>query len=131
MGQRGRFPEQPLGYVMSTKGIFRRAEVFVQWKSVFRDVRMSFMFERKAKISCNGGRSVTNNMRARQDYMRTLGKQTSAGLKITFVDMTYPGQHPELPSLSRHFFLVVKFRGNLVPSKLSLKRCLRLSPPLL
>ena len=32
-------------------------------------------------------------------------KQTSAGLKTTFVDMTYPGQRPELPSLSRHFLL--------------------------
>ena len=69
-------------------------------------VNLGLMFERKAKISCNGGRSVTNNLRARQDYMRTLGKQTSAGLKITFVDMTYPGQHPELPSLSRHFLLL-------------------------
>ena len=43
-GQRGRLPVQPLGYVMSTKVIFRRAEVF-------RDVRMQAnfgpMFERK------------------------------------------------------------------------------------
>ena len=29
--------------------------------------------------------------------------ETSARLKITFVDMTYPGQRPELPSLSHHF----------------------------
>ena len=28
-GQRGRLPVQPLGYVMSTKVIFRRVEVFV------------------------------------------------------------------------------------------------------
>ena len=28
-GQGGRLPVQPLGYVMSTKVIFRRAEVFV------------------------------------------------------------------------------------------------------
>ena len=28
-GQRGRLSVQPLGYVMSTKVIFRRAEVFV------------------------------------------------------------------------------------------------------
>ena len=28
-GQRGRLPVQPLGYVMSTKVIFRRAKVFV------------------------------------------------------------------------------------------------------
>ena len=43
-GQRRRLPVQPLGYVMSTKVIFRRAEVF-------RDVRMQAnlgpMFERK------------------------------------------------------------------------------------
>ena len=72
---------------------------------------LGLMFERKAKISCNGGRSVTNNLTARQDYMRTSRKtdfcqkkQTSAGLKITFVDMTYPGQRPELPSLSRVIF---------------------------
>ena len=45
--------------------------------------------------------------------MRMLGKQTSArkkktsaGLKITFVDLTYPGQRPELPSPSRHFLLL-------------------------
>ena len=71
------------------------------------------MFERKAKISCNEGRSVANNLRARQDYIRTFRKtdfrpkkQTSAGLKITFIDMTYPGQRPEVPSLSRHFLLI-------------------------
>ena len=43
-GQRRRLPVQPLGYVMSTKVIFRRAEVF-------RDVRMlaylDLMLERK------------------------------------------------------------------------------------
>ena len=80
---------------------------------------LGLMFERKAKISCNGGRSVNNNnLRARQDYMRKSRKtdfrqkkQTSARLKITFVDMTYPGQRPELPSLSRHFLLVVPFSG--------------------
>ena len=31
-GQRGRLPVQPLGYVMSTNVIFRRAEVFVKAK---------------------------------------------------------------------------------------------------
>ena len=35
-----------------------------------------------------------------------LGRQTSARLKITFVDMTYPGQRPEPPSLSPHFLLL-------------------------
>ena len=32
--------------------------------------------------------------------------ETSDGLKTTFVDMTYPDQRPELPSLSHHFHLV-------------------------
>ena len=36
--------------------------------------------------------------------------ETSTRLKITFVDMTYPGQRPELPSLSHHF-LLVKFNN--------------------
>ena len=60
---------------------------------------LGLMFERKAKISYNGGRSVTKNLIARQDCMRTSRKtdfrqknETSAGLKITFVDMTYLGQ---------------------------------------
>ena len=73
---------------------------------------LGLMFERKANISCNGGRSVTNNLREKQDYMRTSRKtdfrqkkQTSA---VTFVDMTSPGQRPELPSLSRHFRLASK-----------------------
>ena len=38
----------------------------------------------------------------RQTYART---NTSGRLKITFVDMTYPGQCPEPPSLSPHFLL--------------------------
>ena len=74
---------------------------------------LGLMFERKAKISCNCGRSVAKNLRARQDCVRTSRKtdfrqknQTSARLKITFVDMTYPGQRPEFSSLSRHFLLV-------------------------
>ena len=73
---------------------------------------LGLMFERKAKISCNGGRSVTNYLRARQDCMRTSWKtdfrqknETSAWLKIVFVDMTYPDEHSELPSLSHHFLL--------------------------
>ena len=59
----------------------------------------NLMFKRKAKTSCNGERSVTKNLRARQDCTRTCRKtdfrqknETSAGLKITFVDMTCPGQ---------------------------------------
>ena len=35
-----------------------------------------------------------------------LENETSARLKITFVDMTYPGQRPQYPSLSPHFPLV-------------------------
>ena len=77
------------------------------------EANLVVMFERKAKISCNGGRSVTKNLRAWQDCMRMSRKtdfcqknETSTGLKITFVDMTYPGQRPELPSLSHHFLLI-------------------------
>ena len=33
-------------------------------------------------------------------------RTSSARLKITFVDMTYPGQRPETPSLSSHFLLI-------------------------
>ena len=74
---------------------------------------LGLMFERKAKISCNYGlRSVTKNLTARQNCMRTSRNtdfrqknETSARLKVTFVNMTYPGQRPELPSLSRHFLL--------------------------
>ena len=81
---------------MSTKVIYRRAEVFVLacMKSVFREVRLQanlgLMFERKAKISCNSGQSVIKNLRARQDCRWTSRKtdfrqknETSAGLKIT------------------------------------------------
>ena len=59
-GQRGRLPVQPLGYVMSTKVIFRRAEVFVLVEDVRMRANLRLMFERKAKISCNGGRSGLN-----------------------------------------------------------------------
>ena len=41
----------------------------------------------------------------RQTSART---KTSARLKITFVDMTYPGQRTEPPSLSPHFLLVLE-----------------------
>ena len=104
-------------------------------KSVFRGARMQpnlgVMFERKAKISCNDGRSVTKNLRARNDCMRTSRKtgfhhknETSAGLKITSVDMTYPGQRPELPSLlllsSEHTLLFLRlWFQNLIPGPLS------------
>ena len=70
-GQRGRLSFQPLEYVMSTKVIYRRAEVFVLacMKSVFREVRtqanLGLMFEGKVKISCDSGQSVIKNLRAR------------------------------------------------------------------
>ena len=70
-------------------------------------VNLGLMFERKANISYNGGRSVTKNLRVRQDCMRT-SFQTDFRQKnetSAFVDLTYPGQRPELPSLSRHFLL--------------------------
>ena len=74
-GQRRRLPVQPLGYVMSTKVIFRRAEVF-------RDVRMQAnlgpMFERKyIFISLPRAPSFSlfpKNLRAKQDCMRTSRK---------------------------------------------------------
>ena len=104
-GQSGRLPVQPLGYVMSTKVIFRRVEVF---RDVSMQVNLGLMFERKAKISCNDGRSGLDvcacGRLGRQTSART---KTFARLKITFVDMTYPGQRPEPPSLSPHFLLAL------------------------
>ena len=88
---------------MSTKVIFRRVEVF---RDVRMQVNLGLMFERKAKISCDGGRSGLDvcacGRLGRQTSART---KTFARLKITFVDMTYPGQRPEPPSLSPHFLL--------------------------
>ena len=78
---------------------------------------LGLMFETKAKVSSVmvdevSHPGVTKNLRATQDYMRTSRKtdfrqknETSAGLKITFVNMTYPSQRAELPSLCRHFLL--------------------------
>ena len=75
---------------------------------------LGLMFEKKAKISCNSGQSVIKNLKARQDCRWTSQKtdfsqknETSTGLKITFVNITYPGQRPELPSLSRRFLLLI------------------------
>ena len=36
-----------------------------------------------------------------------LENEASARLKITFADMTYPGQRPQYPSLSPHFLLIL------------------------
>ena len=56
----------------------------------------------------------TKNLRAKQDCMQTSPRtKTSARLKITFVDITYPGQRLEPPSLSPHFLLV----GSNVPMR--------------
>ena len=67
---------------------------------------IGLMFERKAKISCDGGRCGLNVCkRLSMTACGRLGRQTSARLIITFVDMTYPGQRPEPPSLSSHFLL--------------------------
>ena len=116
--QRGRLSVQPLGYVKSTKVIYRRAKVFVLAEVCLprgpHAGQPRLIFERKAKISCNSGRSVIKNLRARQESMRTSQKtdfrqknNTSAGLKTTFMDITYHSQRPELPSLSRHFLLLI------------------------
>ena len=116
--QRGRLSVQPLGYAISMKVIYRRAEVFVLAEICLprgpHAGQPRLIFERKAKISCNSGRSVIKNLRVRQECMRTTRKtdfrqknKTSAGLKITFMDVTYPSQRPELPSLSRHFLLLI------------------------
>ena len=59
-GQRGRLPVQPLRYVMSTKVIFRRAEVSVLAVWYPRRPHAGLMFERKAKITCNVGQSGLN-----------------------------------------------------------------------
>ena len=86
-------------------------------KSVFREVRMQanlgLIFERIAKISCDGGRSVPKNLRARQDCMRTSREiyfrpksQTSVGLKTT-VSWTWhiPANALSFPLCPHHFLL--------------------------
>ena len=69
-GQRGRLPVQPLGYATSTKVIFIPAKVFVLAEACFPRrphagqprSDAGLMFERKAKISCNGGRGVARDL---------------------------------------------------------------------
>ena len=72
---------------------------------------LGLMFERKAKISCR--QSVSKKLGARQHCMRASRKtdfrqknEACSRLKISFVDLIYPRQRPEPPSLSRHFLLV-------------------------
>ena len=124
-GQRGRLPVQPLGYVMSTKVIFRRVEVF---RDVSMQVNLGLMFERKAKISCNGGRSGLDvcacGRLGRQTSART---KTFARLKITFVNMTYPGQRPEPPSLGITYIFAAGVRARSKKSFLYYKLRPRLS----
>ena len=82
---------------MSTKVIFRRAEVFVLGEVFFRDVRMQSCFALRflVKRENDGARGrlmniyFVSNIGPRLACMRT-SRKTSARLKITFVDMTYP-----------------------------------------
>ena len=62
-------------------------------------VRRHFLFSLR---TWERGKTACGRL-GRQNSART---KTSARLKITFVDMTYPGQGPELPSLYPHFLLL-------------------------
>ena len=42
---------------------------------------------------------------------------TSASLKITFMESTYPGQRPQSPSLSPHFLLIKFENGQIFLAK--------------
>ena len=75
-GQRGRLPVQPLGYVMSTKVIFRRAEVCLPrrphafWKDMMNIYSSAFHVRRHFLFSLRtweGGKTVCGR----------LGRQTS------------------------------------------------------
>ena len=68
-----------------------------KYSSAFH-VRRHFLFSMR---TWERGKTVCGRL-GRQTYFRT---KTSARLKITFVDMTYPGQRPEPPSVSPHFLL--------------------------
>ena len=103
-GQRWRLPVQPLGYVMSTKVIFRRAEVFFlaevclprrpHANSVWCHFLLSLRTWEPGKTNCG-----------RLGRQTSASTKTSASLKITFVDMTYPkdwtgSQRPSWASLA-------------------------------
>ena len=103
-GERGRLPVQPLGYVMSTKVIFRRAKVIV-----LAGLSSETSACRPTSVWCLKEKQRLHVMADEVDLTSAcgrLGRQTSARLKITFANMTYPGQRPEPPSLSPHFLLV-------------------------
>ena len=100
-GQRGRLPVQPLGYVMSTKVIFRRVEVFVlaevclprrphagQPRSdVWKKSKDFISLPRAPPFSL-----FTKNLRARQDCMRTSRKTDFRSSKNNFRghDISWP-----------------------------------------
>ena len=104
-GQRGRLPVQPLGYVMSTKVIFRRAKVIV-----LAGLSSETSVCRPTSVWCLKEKQRFHVMADEVDLTSAcgrLGRQTSARLKITFANMTYPGQRHEPPSLSPHFLLII------------------------
>ena len=110
-GQRGRLPVQPLGYVMSTKVIFRRAKVIV-----LANLSSKTSACRPTSVWCLKEKQRFHVMADEVDLTSAcgrLGRQTSARLKITFTNMTYPGQHHEPPSLSPHFLLIIIIYYNL------------------
>ena len=106
---------------MSTKVICRRAEVFVL-AEVYLPRRPHAVLprsqvlseKRKWRRTLEGWWILIFNQTSDRGWplCGRLEKQTSARtktsvrLKITFVDMTYPGQRPEPPSLSPHFLLL-------------------------
>ena len=63
-------------------------------------MRRHFLFSLK---TCERGKTACGRL-GRQTSART---KTSAFLKMTFVDMTYPGQRPEPLSLSPQFLLTI------------------------
>ena len=94
-GSSGRWP----GYVMSTKVIFSPAEVSFFWrKSVPRDVRMqsrvAFRFFVTPRPPLHETFAFLPNIRQRLAACGRLGRQPSARLKITFVDMVIPRAGP-------------------------------------
>ena len=90
-GSSGRWP----GYVVSLKAIFNPAEVsFFRRKSTFRDVRMkSCLALRLLKTLRPPLHEILLFFQTSDRGWPTCGRlerQTSAHLKITFLDMTYP-----------------------------------------
>ena len=84
-------------------------------------VRHHFLFSLR---TWERGKTACGRLR-RQTSART---KTSARLKITFVDITYPGQRLEPPSLSPHFLLVIVMVVHYCAKKCKLPYVLRLLP---